>query len=368
MKTKQNRLIKGFSLVEMMVVVAVMGFVMGSIYTAMIHFRNQSGMEQLRMRQSQETRFLMSTFATEFRNAGAVLSIASSKGMLGKNSYFTGILPLNNADYPDGVILATGDPTMVFKLKEPASGSATTFMVTTKVQNPVWNQNDMAILLGERGFCIYRVNSGTATSIEVASPPVYYSGMLNTPLHYIDKAFVLMGSNGFNETYPADAPLIRLSGFSIYLIKESYDSRQRRTVRQLFRVTDTKGIPDVFNNETVEKSLVAENIYDMQIVYHSFTGNRLENQTDYFTRTPPNQSDDYLQLLADMNSKAFKEVTIFVVTISDELPSKGITSILRTRIQPFADLLDPYLISGRKMSVRQFSFKIAPKNFGLVVI
>ena len=107
---------KGFSLVEAMVVLVLMLIIMSAVYMMIMYYRDVSGTEQARVRQTQESRFLLSVFSSELKNAGAVMTLVNTGGFLTMPPYFNGIYPLNNTDVPDGVIVASGDPNAVSKL------------------------------------------------------------------------------------------------------------------------------------------------------------------------------------------------------------------------------------------------------------
>lgn len=357
----------GFSLVEALVVVAVVGFVMASIFLAIIHFRDVTAMEQARVRQAQDSRFLHSGFTSEVQNAGAVLTISNNFGMLRAPSLFTGLFPLNNTNFSDGLIVASGDPTMICKLAQPSMGSNGTFTVKNTNPDAQFSAGDIAILLGQDGYVVFRVAGHVGTSLQVSTTYVYYSGLLNTT-EYTDPATdsAVGGQIGTSVNYPENAPIMRLTSFSIYLLKKRYDAKRKHDVRDLIRVTDCKGMADVLNSDIVEKAVMAENVWDMQIVYTVYPHFPLTNDPIHYYKNGTGGSTNLKDLLISMNTKNFKEVTIYAVTMTDEFAGRGKTEQADLKIKAVADRPIQDLPVG-KYGFKEYSFVLYPKNFGVVL-
>ena len=273
---------KGFSLVEALVVMVLMILIMSAIYMMIMYYRDVSGTEQARVRQTQESRYLLSVFSSELKNAGAVMTLVNTGGFLTVPPYFNGIYPLNNTDFSDGVILASGDPNAVSKLTSAVDPSNDLVLqVNNTVADPAWAVGDQGMLIGPAGFYVFSVESVTASSITMEGTPVYYSGLLNTT-HYDDPETVM----GNALEYPVNAPVMRLGDFSIYLVQERYDAAKMRQVRDMVRVSDCAGFGDVLTNPNpaIVKGVIAENIWDMQLVYTSYPNfPDVATKDDFFT-------------------------------------------------------------------------------------
>ncbi len=125
-----------------MVVLVLMMIIMSAVYLMIMYYRDVSGTEQARVRQTQESRFLMSVFSSELKNAGAVMTLTNTGGFLSTPPYFSGIYPLNNTSFPDGVIVASGDPNAVSKLTAIATPSSSTLLLNNTNATPAWAIGD----------------------------------------------------------------------------------------------------------------------------------------------------------------------------------------------------------------------------------
>jgi len=347
----------GFTLVEAMIVTTMMLITMGVIYSMIIYFRDVSGTEQARVRQVQESRFLLSSFSSDLKNAGAVLTMTHSGAFLGAAPFFNGIFPLNNTGFPDGMILASGDPGGVTKLVAEVNPSDSNVLdVDSIAANPAWAAGDIGVLLSTEGYYVFRV-SAVGTTISMASTPLYYSGFLNTA-NYADPT----ATKGNNIEYPVNAPVVRLDKFGIYLISEAYDFAAGHMRRQLIRVGDCNGDADVLGaGSAAEKSLIADNIWDMQFVYTSYPNfPNVSGKIDYFKKGSAATLTD---LLDDMRTRAFKEVTLTVVALTDDYPGKGKV----TYTIPEIGDENSYTIPSGKFNFRIQSQLIEPKNFSITI-
>ncbi|MFH2107196.1 MAG: prepilin-type N-terminal cleavage/methylation domain-containing protein [Chrysiogenia bacterium] len=353
---------KGFSLVEAMVVMVLMALIMSSIYMMIMYYRDVSGTEQARIRQTQESRFLLSVFSSELKNAGAVMTLTNTGSFLSVPPYFNGIYPLNNTTFPDGVILACADPNAVSKLTAEAdvSGSGTVLQVNNTIATPPWNDGDQGILIGPDGFYAFSVAAGGvgASALTLDDTPVYYSGLLNTA-NYIDPA----SPAGNTLTYPVNAPVMRLADFSIYLVEEHLDTEKGRNVRNLVRVSDCNGIAGVLeNNDPVNgpvKGVIAENVWDLQLVYSSYPNfPNVTPRNDYFTAGATGTLAD---LLTALRVKTFKEIRVNVVALTDDYPGQG---TITYPLPMLADRPATTLPAG-KFSYKTYTFLIEPRNFNI---
>lgn len=349
---------KGFSLVEAMVVVVLMVMIMSSIYMMIMYYRDVSGTEQARVRQTQESRYLLSVFSSELKNAGSVMTLANTGSFLSAPPFFNGVYPLNNSDFPDGVILASGDPNAVSKLIsefDPTGGSYE-MQVNNTIADPAWAPGDQGILIGPDGFYVFAVETSTSSSITMAATPVYYSGLLNTT-HYVDPA----SPKGNTVIYPVNAPVMRLADFSIYLVNERYDAAKGRNVRDLVRVTDCAGRAAVLTDSSpgILKGVITENVWDMQLAYTAYPNfPDVTTKNDFFTSSG---SSNLADLLTAIRGKAFKEITVSVVALTDDYPGKG---SITYQLPMLADRAATTLPSG-KFNYKTYSFLIEPRNYNI---
>ncbi|MCP5053372.1 MAG: hypothetical protein GY940_39775, partial [bacterium] len=293
--------------------------------------------EQSRVRLQQESRFMSSSFASELKEAGSVLTLAHTGGYLAEESAFSGIYPLNNIGFPDGIIVATGDPEAFTKLSAAydASGGGTTLNVVDAsvpaydasypYENPQWTSGDKGIILGPTGYYVFSVTAADTTNntISIRNKSVYYSGLLDT-LNYTDTS-----SKGNTVTYTENSPVIRLNNFGIYLFREITKVNSNRIVRQMVRVTDANDNADIFDkNSTAEFSAISENIHDMQIsyiAYSSFSSAKPSDTIDdsnwYFAGGTTSSTE--ANLITAIKKRHLKQLDITVVSLTDEFAGKG---------------------------------------------
>ncbi len=356
---------KGFSLVEAMAALVLMMLIMGSVYMMIMYYRDVAGTEQARVRQTQESRFLMSVFSSELKNAGAVITMTSSGGFLDVPIYFNGIYPLNNTNYADGVVLASGDPNAVSKLTiadNPTDDR--TLNVNNTNATPAWAAGDRGIVIGPAGIYVFEVDSVSGSTIVMTDTPVYYSGLLDTTTSsgsftYDDPETVL----GDNIEYPVNAPVMRLSDFSIYLVNQRFDAEKGRDVRDLIRISNCRGIDNVLgNNDPVSgpvKGIIAENIWDLQLVYTAYPGfPDVSVKNDFFSSTSTGTMDD---LLTALRLKTMKELTVNIVALTDDYPGQGSVTY---SLPLLADRAATTLPAG-KFNYKTFSFLIPPRNYNI---
>jgi len=348
---------KGFTLVESMVVMVMMVLVMSAVYMMIFHYRDVAGTEQARVRQTQESRYLLSVFSSEMKNAGAVMTLVNTGGFLATPPHFNGLYPLNNADFPDGVIVASADPNAVSKLiMEADMTSADTLYVNNTLATPAWAAGDPGILIGPSGYFVFRVTGAGGASITIREEPVYYSGLLNT-IHYADTEAV----KGNALTYPVNSPVMRLGDFSIYLVQERYDAAKGRMVRDLVRVSDCFGKAGVLTDSdpNIVKGVIAENIWDLQLTYTAYPNfPDVASRLDFYTAGGSAVLDD---LLTAIRVKSLKEIMVHVVALTDDYPGRGAV----TRQLPQLADRPPEALPTGKFSHRTYSFLVQPRNFNI---
>lgn len=380
---------KGFSLLETLVTMSVFLIVLSGVYVMVVHYGEVSRTEHSRLRMQQESRFLMSNFASEVKNAGSVLTVAFTGGFLrGKDPFFNGIFPLNQTNYPDGIILATGDPEAVTRTLapySPAEGNVIqveytevkAYDETRPYEYRQWSPNDTGIILSDEGYLVFKVEEivpGNPGAIQIREEPVYYSGLLNTTA----SAFKGIGYSDPTETkgnfieYPSSAPVIRLDSFSIYLFKEvahSMDDVSVRLVRQFIRVTDCFGFEDaLMEGPDVEKSVISENIWDLQISYIAYENfkdanpdTEIDSAHHYFAggTTSQNEAD----LMNDLRARNLKQLNFTAISITDEYGGSG---DFEERLVPAIGDRVAYKLPAGKYNYKIINFSLEPKNYSII--
>ncbi len=350
---------KGFSLIELIISSVATLIIMGSIFTVLISFSQKSNDDQSRVRQIQESRFVMNILSSDLKNAGSMLTLG--KAYLAGSPYFTGIYPLNKNDNPDGIIIASGDPEALTTLYTPfaPSGNNNIPVMTTDVCTDCtkWQEGDYGIIMGIDGYYVFIVTKTPDPGdsvLEKRTQPVYYSGLLDSD-GYEDRR---EGStvDGNTITYPMTAPVIRLTNFSIYLIKSQYDSDLRRTRRDLVRVVDAVGDDDVLNSATSIRYVMAENIWDMQIGYSVYPDlPAVTNRKDFFI----NGSTEHISfLIPELQELALSEIYVSIVALTDNFVGTEIENMI---IPALGDRPANSLPSG-KYYYKIYNMLIQPKN------
>jgi len=357
---------KGFSLVELMVVMALSLVILGGVYMLMLQFGQSARTENARISLQQESRYILSSFVTELKNAGAVLSIADSGAFLAATPHFVGITPLNKTNYPDGIILASGDPIAVTQLTQTfsPSGGVSLNVKDTTVESTVaadaWKGGDKGIIVAPGGYYVFEVDSSTpptTSTITVRSIPVYYSGLLNMPGYQDSEP----STTGNLVSYPVNAPVIRLSSFSVYVFRDVYSTTEKRTVRQLLRITDAEGSPDPVNNNTTGWGVVSENIYNLQMAYSAYPNWPEETGVvNYFGSATSYNIDD---LKDDLRMKRVKQLTVWVVALTDEF---GGTGEAINQVPALGDHGAITLPQG-KYRYKLFRFHTEPRNYNVAI-
>ena len=350
---------KGFTLVETMVVLVIMVLVMSSIYMMILYYRDVAGTEQARVRQTQESRYLLSTFSSEVKNAGAVMTLVNTGGFLATPPHFNGIYPLNNDDFADGVILASGDPNAVGKLVSEADMSSdTTLTLNNLTSNPAWADKDKGILIGPNGYYVFQVQgTPSGTTLTIRPQAVYYSGLLHTT-NYDDNE-----SSGKTMVYPTNAPVMRLGDFSIYLVQQRYDAEKKRNVRDLVRVSDCFDIGTALTDTTgnVVKGVIAENIWDLQLSYTAYPNfPDVTTSESYFSN---GGLTDLAALLNTLRVKTMKEVLVNVIALTDDYAGRG---TITYQLPQLADR-GPETLPAGKYNYRTLRFRVQPRNFNIKI-
>ncbi len=239
---------RGFTLVEMMVSLTIMMFVIISLITLIITTQNAHLTEGRKLDMNQGARVVEQMLYDGFRSSGSVLSLANTPALLGSpNVPFNGVYPLNNNNYPDGVILSSGDPDAVTRLTADFAPGATTINVITVDRPPdgvsaaavAWQENDLGLVMRSNGYYVFRVTATPAlgdTQLTIRSNPAYYSGLLNTA-NYNDACDEQLGIYGNSGNYISESPVVRLEFFNIFLTRSEADGSLTLTLS-----TDCDGV------------------------------------------------------------------------------------------------------------------------------
>jgi prepilin-type N-terminal cleavage/methylation domain-containing protein len=394
---------KGFSILETLVTMSLFLIVLSGVYVMVVHYGDVSRTEHSRLRMQQDSRFMMTHFTQEIKDAGAVLTIAHALMAEGDDhplvgyAYFNGIFPLNQSDYPDGIIVASGDPHAVTFLEEPyerKDGEILT-VESTEVGGYVpgeeweiapWQNGDKGILLHKEGYLVFKVEDAPSggSTIEMRPELVYYSGLLNAkagtsasaPTYTEDPTGTVAMGNTLK--YEKGSPVIRLAYFAIYLFREVKHPRyeaSERMVRQLIRISDTMGKDDpLLEHSTAEYSVISENIYDLQIAYRTYEIDPGDPET--FTPATPMDSDFHFfapgtatdtptvrtKLLTQIRLIRLKQLDLDLVSTTGEYGGKEET--FYHTIPAIGDQ-DTYEMPPGKYNVNILSLIIEPRNYNL---
>lgn len=370
---------KGFTMLEMLISTTLLLLIMYSVFM-MIEFQMEfSRTQEARTRLTQESRYLLTSFSSDLKNAGAVLTLAHTGGFLTRPPYFNGVFPINGVEagtadtYPDGIIIASADPDAVTTLTQAftPSGGGDIPVQGTLVKTPAlpWAQGDKGIIMGVNGYYVFSVSSVSDYTITMDGNAVYYSGMLDSPTTttgtitgYVDTPHA--DGTGDGIEYPVNAPVMRLTNFGIYLVDERYDNKLEKNVRELVKVTDANGDTSgnfLSSGSSCIKGVIAENIWDFQISYFCFPNypdNTMKNE--YYA---PGSTGTNIDLLEEIRVRSLKEILVHVVALSPKHGGKG---DFINQVPEIGDCRGYTLPSG-KYNYQLFNLNIDPRNFNISI-
>ncbi len=273
---KYKKSISGFTLIEAITSSVILLFIVITIYTMIIETESTHVSEENKVDMNQAARAIDIILCENIRNAGSVLTLLRTPPFLQATPPFTGIYPLNNDDFPDGIILTSGDQTAVTKVTGGGFTPGDTLLnLEDSVTNldgtgVLWAKNDVGIIVKTSGYYIFKVTGDVSdgdTTLTIRATPVYYSGLLNVPGKYTDHSLTHLGSLGNTGTYADGSPIIRLNYFNIFTVKSEDDGSKTLTL-----TTDTEGVADILadGNETTTRAVpIIPNIADIQFEYIS---------------------------------------------------------------------------------------------------
>jgi prepilin-type N-terminal cleavage/methylation domain-containing protein len=257
---------RGFSLMEMMASLTVMLIIIVAIFSIIVAEQSTHLTEGRKLDMNQGARVIEQMLTEGFRSAGSVLTMANTPNMLGSPVIpFNGVYPLNNSTYPDGIILASGDPMALTRLTSPFPADDNTMVNIKQPVSGDWQHGDFGMIMRSDGYYVFLVDVVNAASLTVRAAPAYYSGLLLIPAvtgfpGYDDQCDVQLGTWGNVGPYPADSPVIRLEYFNIFLTRLETDGSKTLTL-----TTDCEGWADPFAHTRAMPIL--PNIEDIQIEY-----------------------------------------------------------------------------------------------------
>jgi hypothetical protein len=355
-------------------------FVVGGLVSLIMTNQRQHIRESLKQEMVSSTRNFQAFLNDDLRNAGAILTLMHTGSFLKAPAPFNGILALNNADFPDGIILASGDQRGVTKLTADFSTGGTSLSVEsvdyedkyTGETGVAWAKDDVGLVMRENGFWVFRVTATPAlgdTTIAIRAEPVYYSGLLYTD-HYDDFIDDQLGTDGTGD-YLADptSPVVRLHYFHIYLTRVDKND-EGQDMNTLTITTDTLGESDLMGvdaTDTIGIPLI-ENIIDFQIEYLTQDGFLWANADGFADPCPsPNSADcqTFRKLFVNRN---LASLHVFLMT-ETEL-DRSITGNLAAAPKWDKPVMgDSPLISAQTEEKRRriyYEFEIAPRNYRIV--
>ena len=272
MKNENQR---GFTLVEVLIASTLMVLVFISVFGVIISTQRTHLTENRKLDMNQAARGLDQFMVEPLREAGAVLTMLNTTPFLGAQPQFNGILPLNNTDYPDGIMLAAGDPNAVTTLTSSFDYGLSELNVGTTLVQPVgltpvpaWHIGDFGMVSRADGFYVFRVTAVTTTQLTVSTEPAYYSGLLATT-HYDDPCDAGTG------TYPSGCPVIRLDNFALFLVRTEADGTRTLVMANDFEGGNADILAAPLQNPVLVGSTkrmvgavpVLPNVQDLQISY-----------------------------------------------------------------------------------------------------
>jgi len=262
-KSDGTSLKSGFTLIEMLIALAVTSVIMIGTYSLILINQRQYIREDSHRDLVSNVRAFQSFLSDDLRSAGAVLSLLHTGNYLQGEVPFNGIQPLNSFTYPDGVILAAGDPNATTILQDEDGWTSEDEELTVLDPTTNWAVNDLGLIMQKEGYYVFRVTEVAGHTLTVRPAAVYYSGLLSSS-HYQDFLFKQFNDQlGSDLTYPDESPVVRLFYFNIYLAREEDDGSFTMTL-----TSDSQGEADLENNQSDSLGIpLIENLIDFQMDY-----------------------------------------------------------------------------------------------------
>ena len=370
---------QGFSLPEMLVSSTILLVIIITIYFLITSTQSIHLSEGRKLDMNQAARAFEQLLCDNIRSAGSILSLLHTPTFLESPATFTGIYPLNNNTFPDGIILASGDPSGVTETTAAfvASGSPTTISVTTVVDPddpsiPAWQQDDIGLVAKTEGFYIFKVTATPAitdTALTIRTTPVYYSGLLNTTNYddLIDDHNPDANKKGNAYTYAIESPVIRLEYFNIFLIKE------QSGVRSLTLTSDTEGVGDILNTAPTATRAVTifSNIEDLQFEYLTkdnppeFWASITTTGTSYSDPCSSIPSASCTSFISQFTSRNLAAVRVYVLFKTEEEINKPQGSGIEFSKPVMGDIAAATIPVGR-FHYSYMRYEVSTRNYHIV--
>ncbi len=378
-KNKNNT--RGFSLIEALTASIIIMFVVMTIYTLIIQTQSTHVTEGNKIDMNQAARAIDLILCENVRNSGSVFGILHTPAFLHTPAPFTGIYPLNNKTYPDGIILTSGDKDGVTKVTSGAYTPGDSLVNVDNVNNPentaaAWAQNDAGIIVRGDGYYIFRVTAPVNlgdTLLTIRATPVYYSGLLNVPGKYVDFSSTHLGTNGASGSYAVDSPVIRLNYFNIFLAKTETDGSKTLTI-----TTDTEGVADILATGmgTATRAVpIVPNIEDIQIEYITkdsppeLWASLSTTNTNYDDPCQSAGAVDCTNFIQNFVNKNFSSLRIFVLfKTEDKHKRKNVSSgaVGQTYSKPLmGDAIAQVLPAGR-FHYTYMTYEVYIRNYNII--
>ena len=264
----------------MMVSLTIMLIIIIAILSIIVAEQTTHLTEGRKLDMNQGARVIEQMLSEGFRSSGSVLSLANTPVMLGGPTIpFNGVYPLNNNNYPDGVILASGDPMALTRLTQIFTPSETTLNVQSVDLPPdginppavAWQEGDFGMIMRSDGY--YRLPRHRHAGPECDHPlhPRHQRILFGFAQHPVFRPVPriqrlvrrLAWNLGNSGTYPAGNPVLRLDYFNIFLVRTETDGSRTLTLS-----VDCEDVADIFANPTATRATpILPNIEDIQIEY-----------------------------------------------------------------------------------------------------
>jgi len=376
-KTKSSN--SGFSLLEVLTASVILVFVIIALYSLIISSEATQLSEENKTNMNQAARAVDEILCENIRNAGSILSLLNTPGFLGTPSPFVGIYPLNNINYPDGIILASGDYLGVTELTSDFSPGTTSISVLNTLlpdgSNPAWSINDTGMVIRSDGYYLFKVTGAVATgatSLTIRATPVYYSGLLNVPGKYRDYSADSnhLGTSGNNGNYVTGSPVIRLNYFSIFLVKTETDGSTSLTL-----TTDTQGVANILADgmENSTRAIpIIPNIEDIQFEYIT-----KDNPPEIWASTPASTSTysdpcstagnpDCVSFIQNINNKNIASIRVFALFKTEDKHRKANSGDSRTYKKPRMGDVPEKTISAGRFHYTYLTYEVMIRNFNII--
>ncbi len=287
---------RGMTLMEILVALTIFVLI-GLAFSVVLVFHQKSFVrENKRVLLQTQLRTGLLYIGDKLMSAGAGIGVACTQSYMGSGSgngltqgtcSFRGIIPLNNSNGPDGLILAYGNTSTLTRLAptqsswNPSNTSlALEKVLDTSQATPVsmWNPNDLGMVMSSDGFYIFRVvdvDVDNAT-LQIRPTPVYYSGLLNfsrtgeISISYTDQLPTVTNysspQTGDTITYFRNTSVvIKLDFFAIFFVDKIPNTNSYYLVASL----DTMGSADPCSGGVASQKCVplGKNIIDLQVEY-----------------------------------------------------------------------------------------------------